>query len=89
MSGEKLPALLKKHANTYFICKKDKNRMHVGLWNVSPDPILSPKVELDKAYELESVYGENKELQGEICGNILRFNASIAPYSFVFFTVKG
>jgi len=85
LCGKRLPAVIEKHPNAYVLCRKDKNRMHVGIWNISPDPILQPIVTLDKEYRLESMFGST----GTLDGRMLRLEGELAPYAFVFFTVEG
>lgn len=83
LCGKSLPAILTKHPNAYLLCKKEGARMHVGLWNNSPDPILEPKIQLDKTYRLESIGGATGKMQE----NTLILEEKVPPYGFVFFTV--
>ena len=84
LCGKALPAVCEKHPNTYLLCKREKNRMHVGVWNISPDPILSPVITLDKNYRLTSIYMAN----GKLVGRELRLDSPVQPYGFFLFTVE-
>ena len=84
LCGKPLPATLEKHPNAYLLCRKNGKAMHVGLWNISPDPIFNPVITLDKPYRLESIFGA----EGVLDGRTLHLKNTVAPYSCVFFTVE-
>ena len=51
LSGRKLPAHCPGNPDLYLMCKEDGDEMAVGLWNFCADPVLQPKVKLEKAFD--------------------------------------
>lgn len=81
--GEKLPAYSYGNPDLYIIAKKDNSSMAVGLWNIFPDEIFEPVIELDREYsEIEFI-----NCSGRLEGNKV-YLSQMAPYSFAAFKVK-
>lgn len=80
--GEKLPAYSYGNPDLYILAKKNNSAMSVGLWNIFPDEIFSPVVELDKAYS--SITFVNCD--GRLDGNRV-YLSEIPPYDFAAFEV--
>lgn len=82
LSGESLPAYVYGHPALYLQCKRDRDAMAVGLWNFFADPVLSPTVELDRAYSSVRCLG----CEGTLDGNRVRLS-DVPPFGFVAFEV--
>ena len=81
--GEKLPAYSYGNPDLYIIAKKTGSSMSVGLWNIFPDEIFEPIVELDREYsEIEFI-----NCSGRLEGSRV-YLCEMAPYSFAGFEVK-
>ena len=81
--GEKLPAYSYGNPDLYIIAKKAGSSMSVGLWNIFPDEIFEPIVELDREYsEIEFI-----NCSGRLEGSRV-YLCEMAPYSFAGFEVK-
>ncbi|MCQ2471229.1 MAG: hypothetical protein MJ147_04235 [Clostridia bacterium] len=77
LAEKKLPAVCKKHPNLYIMAKKDESSMAVGLWNIFPDKIFDPVIELDKNYSSIEFINCTGSLQGDkviLDGNIHAFD---------------
>lgn len=81
LSGEKLPAVCRKHPDLYIMAKKNENSMAVGLWNIFPDRIYEPVIELDKKYSR----AEFINCMGTLDGDKIILDGDIQPYSFAGF----
>lgn len=78
-----LPAVCAKNPDLYLLCKRGGGSMAVGLWNIFPDAVLSPVIELDKAYtRVEFI-----NCSGSLDGNRVRLDADIPAYGFAGFEV--
>lgn len=84
LSGKPLPAVCPKNPGLYILCKKDKTRLTVGLWNIFADEILNPVITADDEYKSIDAY----KCSGKIVKNKVRLDSGIAPYSFVCFTLE-
>ena len=85
LSGERLPAVCRKNPDLYIMAKKNESSMAVGLWNVFPDDVLSPVIELDKAYKnVEFI-----NCKGRIEGSKVMLDTDIPAYKFAGFEVKS
>ena len=79
-----MPAVCPKNPGLYILCKKDKTRLTVGLWNIFADEILNPVITADDEYKSIDAY----KCSGKIVKNEVRLDSGIAPYSFVCFTLE-
>lgn len=83
LAGKKLPAVCTKHPDLYIMAKKGADSMTVGLWNIFPDRIFNPVIELDKSYsKVEFI-----NCTGKLDGDKIILNDDIQPYSFAGFEV--
>lgn len=82
--GRPLPAMCYKNPELYILCKRDGDKLTVGMWNLFPDSVLNPTIELDREYSKFDGY----KCSGKILGNKVLLDNEIPPYSFVFFTVE-
>ncbi|MBQ7118810.1 MAG: hypothetical protein IJO09_01215 [Oscillospiraceae bacterium] len=81
--GEKLPAYSYGNPDLYTLAKKKENEMAVGLWNIFPDSVIDPVIELDSEYsEIECI-----NCTGEIKGDKV-YLSEIPPFSFAGFVVS-
>lgn len=83
ISGKKLPVKISGNPDLYIITKQDKNSLSVGLWNLFPDSIYAPKIELGEIYERIDACSCGAKLKG----NIVEIT-DISPYGFAAFTVS-
>ena len=82
ISGKKLPASCTGHPALYIMCKRNGDKLTVGLFNCFEDEIFTPTVTLDKSYKnIEFVNSS-----GKLNGNEVTLD-DIAPFSFTVFTV--
>lgn len=80
---EKLPAYAYGNPDLYIIAKKNNDSMSVGLWNIFPDEIDEPVIELDKEYtDIEFV-----NCTGRLEGNKV-FLSELRPFGSSYFEVK-
>lgn len=85
LCGKPLPAVCEKHPHLYILCKRDGERLNVGLFNLSKDKIKNPTVTADKPYtELDCF-----NCTGGINGRNVKLNTELQPYSYLFFTLKN
>lgn len=81
LSGEKLPAVCRKHPDLYIMAKKGNGSMTVGLWNLFPDEIFEPVIELDREYSgIEFI-----NCSGRLCKDQVLLEGEIPPYGFAGF----
>ncbi|MCQ2486017.1 MAG: hypothetical protein MJ168_11880 [Clostridia bacterium] len=78
LAGEKLPAVCQKNPDLYIMAKKNGKSMAVGLWNLFPDEIFTPVIELDRAYSRAEFVCCN----GKLAGDKIYLDSDIAPYKF-------
>lgn len=83
LSGKPLPAVCPGNPGLYLLCKKEKSKLVVGMWNIFPDEILNPVVITDGEYKNIDTY----KCDADIVNNKVKLKNSIAPYSFVCFTL--
>lgn len=76
-SGKRLPAYSYGNPDLYIMAKKKGGAMAVGLWNMFPDPVLKPVIELDGAYGAASFINCTGELKGDKL-----YLSEIQPYAF-------
>lgn len=82
--GRPLPAMCMGNPELYILCKRDGEKLTVGIWNIFPDSILKPKIKLDGEYKSLDCF----KCSGKIVGNTVYLDEPIAPYDFVCFTVE-
>lgn len=82
--GKPLPAVCFDNPDLYILCKKDGNKLTVGIWNIFIDEALTPEIILDREYKKIDFYG----CEGKLSGDKVILSTDIAPYSFVCFTVE-
>lgn len=83
LAEEKLPAVCRKHPDLYILAKKSENSMAVGLWNIFPDRIFEPVVELDKKYSrIEFI-----NCKGSLNSNKVIIDGDIQSFTFCGFEV--
>ena len=83
LAEEKLPAVGRKHPDLYILAKKSENSMAVGLWNIFPDRIFEPVVELDKKYSrIEFI-----NCKGSLNSDKVIIDGDIQPFTFCGFEV--
>lgn len=83
LSGKKLPAAISGNPDLYVITKQDDTSLSVGLWNLFPDDVFSPKIKLDGEYK--SI--ECCSCSGELKGDYVELS-DIKPYGFAGFVVN-
>lgn len=83
MGKKKLPAVSRKNPYLYLITSKDEASMSVALFNIFPDEILTPVIELDQAYQELRCLNCTGQIEGDRV--IL---SEIAPYGFAAFEVR-
>lgn len=84
LAQEKLPAVCRNHPDLYIMAKKKDGSMAVGLWNIFPDEIFKPVVELDKEYKtIKFINGS-----GNLAGYRVIFDSDISAYGFAGFEVS-
>ena len=83
LSGEMLPASCPGNPDLYLMCKEGQEEMAVGLWNFSPDPVLQPRVLLNKHYGSIRFLQASGHLDGDTA--VL---SQLPPFGFCGFVVK-
>ena len=83
LSGNSLPVYSYGNPDLYIMAKRDKNTMAIGLWNIFPDSVLNPVIELDGEYKTVSFIN----CTGKIAGTKL-YLSEIQPFQFVGIEVK-
>ena len=78
-----LPAVCPKNPDLYMLCKRGEGSMAVGLWNIFPDAMLNPVVELDRAYSRVEFWNASGHLEG----NRVCFDCDVPAYAFAGFEV--
>ncbi len=78
MMGKAMPAKCTGNPKLYMLCKKDAERMSVGLWNFCEDEIIEPVITLDREYKEIRFLG----CEGHLSGNKVTLSAPMAPFSF-------
>ncbi len=84
VGGKSLPAMCFGSPELYILCKKDRDEMAVGLWNLFADGIVDPVIELDDCYREVDCY----RCSGRLEGKRLILDGELPPYGFAFFTVR-
>lgn len=82
LSGSALPAYAGGHPDLYTLCKKNRERMAVGLWNFFADRITDMQVTLDKDYNGIRFVG----CEGRLTGKTVTLSA-VNPFDFAGFEV--
>lgn len=83
LTGAPLPATANGNPGLYIFCKRDGERLTVGLWNIFPDAIEKPVITLDRIYTALDTF----RCTGVMEENRVLLQEPIAPYAFVCFTV--
>ncbi len=78
-----LPIKCEGNPDLYTICKENKNRLAVGLWNFFIDRIDEPKIVLGEEYKS----AEFINCSGTLKGNVIELSP-IEPYAFAFINLK-
>lgn len=81
----KLPAVCPGQPDLYMTCKRTKDGLAVGLWNLSVDVISDARIRLDGAYTALEAFNA----AGAIEGDGVLLSSDIMPFSFVGFTVRN
>ncbi|MBE7049765.1 MAG: hypothetical protein E7394_03225 [Ruminococcaceae bacterium] len=84
LCGRKLPAVCKKAPYLYIICKREEEKLHIGLFNISADKIYNPVIEVEKEYKSADFYNCTGRIEGE---NVV-LEETILPYSVAFITLS-
>jgi hypothetical protein len=80
LTGKRLPAYVHGCPGLYVLCKREGDRLAVGLWNLFADAALSPKVELDGWYsDIRFIAGD-----GFLLGDVAQLE-DIPPFGFAAF----
>ena len=85
LAGEKLPAVCPKHPDLHILAKKKDGAMAVGLWNIFPDAVLQPVIELDHAYREITFLN----CTGQLCGDKVYLDWEMPAYTFAGFEVRA
>ncbi len=75
---KKLPAVCPGNPDLYIVCRRDGDKLTVGLFNLSADEIFEPEVTLDREYRQAELFGA----EGILDGDTVKISTVIAPYSF-------
>ena len=73
-----LPAVLPGCPDAYLLCKRTAEGLCVGIWNLSPDPMLSPRLITEGGFDAVECFGCRAEPEK----NCVRVRGEIAPYAF-------
>jgi len=84
IAGERLPAVCLGSPSLYLLCKKDRDKMAVGLFNCFADSVLEPKVKLDGEYRGVRFVGCNGRLEGDT----VYLDSPLPAYEFAAFEVE-
>lgn len=80
-----LPAVCEGNPDLFVLCKKDRDGMTVGLWNLHADAVRNAVVTLDREYRrLNATVGGT----GELSGNAVKLTSEIKPYECVILDLK-
>lgn len=77
LGGQDLPAVCMKNPDLYIMCKADGDALSVGLWNLCPDEIAVPVLDLADKYSS----AEYVNCSGELCENKATLS-SLGAYGF-------
>lgn len=80
LCGRRLPAVCRRAPYLYILCKRDGSTLHIGLFNLSPDFVFHPDIELDQVYRSVDCY----HCAGRLEKNGLHLEEPLAPYSYAF-----
>lgn len=85
LQGTMPAAYLPKNTDLYILCKRDGDKLSVGLWNFGSDEILPSEVKLDRAYRtIEPIGQALMRLEGDK----VALETAIQPFGFAGFEVK-
>lgn len=84
LCGKKLPALCPNAPYLYILCKREGEKLHIGLFNIFPDPIFNPIIELEREYAKADFYN----CDGSLKNDRLILKYKLQPYSYGFITVE-
>ncbi|OUS67692.1 hypothetical protein B1748_35850 [Paenibacillus sp. MY03] len=83
LSGRKLDAVCSGNPDLYMIVKKNEHSLAVGLWNLFPDRIDEPVIELaDDFKEIEFINGS-----GQLMGRTVRLDSPLHAFDYCAFKV--
>ena len=82
--GRPLPAMCMGNPELYILCKRNGNELTVGMWNIFPDSVLNPVIQLDGNYSSIDCFNCN----GKISEDKVILDREIPAYGYCFFTVK-
>ncbi|MGN1347218.1 MAG: hypothetical protein ACI4V1_10575 [Eubacteriales bacterium] len=86
LQGKPLPAHLSHSTDLYVLCKREGDRLTVGLWNFGLDEVLPARIRLDREYrELVPIGRVPLHLEGDAAV----LEDVIPPYSFAGFEAAG
>lgn len=83
LTGKKLPAACCGNPDLYMLCKQDREKLTVGLWNFSPDPVLEGEVQLERKFQSMRCFGCDAVLSGDV----ITF-PKLGAYEFTCFEVE-
>ena len=84
IAGERLPAVCLENPSLYLLCKRDGDKMAVGLFNCFDDSVLEPVVKLDGEYRQVRFVGCNGRLEGDT----VYLDAPLPAFEFAAFEVE-
>ena len=84
LCGKPLPAVCEKHPHLYILCKREGEKLHIGLFNLSKDKIKNPEVTADKVYKELDCFN----CKGSINGRKIRLDTVLQPFSALFLTAN-
>ena len=83
LGGKKLPARCLGNPDLYMICKRNKNSLSIGLWNLFADDIPAPEIVLGERYRSARFVC----CEGELCKDTVKLSG-IAPYGHAFIELE-
>lgn len=81
--GERVAASSAGNPWLYILCKKDEQKMAVGLWNFCEDEIIEPMITLARSYKKIRFLN----CDGELCGDKVILSKPMPAFSFAAFEV--
>lgn len=78
-----LPAVCPGNPFAYLLCKRDGNRLSVGVWNIFSDEMIEPEILLDREYASADCY----RCEGHLEGRRLKLHGVIPPYGIALITL--
>ena len=84
IAGKPLPAVCLGNPSLYLLCKRNGDKMAVGLFNCFADSVLEPTVKLDGEYRKVRFVGCNGRLEGDT----VYLDAPLPAFEFAAFEVE-